>query len=412
MKVLMLTPYVTITSKKEFSRNKTGFGYMVYDIAKGVATKSHVEVLASYTRGAEFIIDNILFLKRSFGLFLLNIHHVISFILVFRLWKKYHMQFPTLIRLIYFWLISGYYYDVVEKGNYDIVHIHGCSFETELWMHVCKKAHQRYIVTLHGLDSFSDSINLEKAGKQYERDFLNRVVKGDIIISVISTGIKKTIEETYQKYNCSNIKVVCNSFGELTQTNLINVRAKYNIPEEAKVILYVGNISKNKNQKQKIEAFSLLPEKTRQETYVLFCGKKPESQDSFYQVLEKSNSAEHLIVCGSIDKENMPNYYQTANGVALLSIREGFGLSIIEGMHYGIPSMMFSDMDAFSDIYDDKAVIDILNRQNDTVADCIIQLLNNKWNKKTIKDSSKKFSSDTMANNYIRVYEDIIEGNL
>lgn len=410
MKVLMLTPYVTINSKKEFSRNKTGFGYMVYDIAKGVANKSHVEVLASYTRGAEFKMDNVLFLKRSFGLFLLNIHHVISFILVFRLWKKYHMQFPTLIRLLYSWFISGYYYGVIANRKFDVVHIHGCSFETELWMHVCKKANQKFLVTLHGLDSFSDSINLERAGKEYERDFLKRVVSGEIIITVISTGIKKTIEETYQKYDCSNIKVVCNSFSELPQTKRINVRVKYSIPEKAKVVLYVGNISKNKNQVQMIEAFDLLPEKSRQEIYVLFCGNKPESQDSFNQDLEKSNYAEHLIVCGSIDKEDMPNYYRAADGVVLLSIREGFGLSLIEGLHYGKPCMMFSDMDAFSDIYDDNAVIAIPNRQNETVANCLLQLLSKKWDQEAIAKLSQRFTVNSMANNYIGVYQTILNG--
>ena len=39
MKVLMIAPYVTINSRPEFSRNKTGFGYMVMDIAKAVGNK-------------------------------------------------------------------------------------------------------------------------------------------------------------------------------------------------------------------------------------------------------------------------------------------------------------------------------------------------------------------------------------
>ena len=36
----------------------------------------------------------------------------------------------------------------------------------------------------------------------------------------------------------------------------MNIREKYSIPEGAKILLYVGNISKNKNQEQMIDAFA------------------------------------------------------------------------------------------------------------------------------------------------------------
>ena len=45
MKILMITPYVTITSRPEFCRNITGFGYMVYDIAKAVAKALEIDYI-------------------------------------------------------------------------------------------------------------------------------------------------------------------------------------------------------------------------------------------------------------------------------------------------------------------------------------------------------------------------------
>lgn len=212
MKILMLTPYVTLKGRPEFQRNQTGFGYMVMDIARAVARTEDVNLLASDSRGEGFDADGVHFLKRSWSNFLRNMHRCLPVSTVWALWRKYKMQRGTLLRLIYCWMISGYYCSVFKSGNYDVVHIHGCSLATELWMQVCKRCGQKFVVTLHGLNSFSDTVRLEPAGKQYERDFLKRVTDGEIPITVISTGMKRLIEKTYGVKDRKNITVVCNAF--------------------------------------------------------------------------------------------------------------------------------------------------------------------------------------------------------
>lgn len=212
MKILMITPYVTINSKPEFARNKTGFGYMVMDIARAVGKIEHVDVLASDTRGKAFDYEGVHFLSRSMQKYFFVILSCLSMSELFQLRKEYRMTNPLLVRLVYYWMMTGYLKRIIKKGDYDIVHIHGCGFATELWMRVCKRCEQKYVVTLHGLNSFSDTVRLEPAGKKYERDFLKRVTDGEIPITVISTGMKKLIEKTYKTSGCKNITVVCNSF--------------------------------------------------------------------------------------------------------------------------------------------------------------------------------------------------------
>lgn len=408
MKILMLTPYVTIESRPEFSRNKTGFGYMVLDIAKAVGKTEQVDVLASDSRGDSFDFESVHFLERSFLKMILNLRRCLSPLALFKLWRQYHMKGGTLLRLIYYWLLTGYLNSVIKKGNYDLVHIHGCGFASELWMQVCHQVGQKFVVTLHGLNSFSDSVRLESAGKQYERDFLKRVVEEEISITVISTGMKRLIEKTYSVEKCKNVTVVCNSYSfDDTSKGEIDVRQMYDIPKDAKVLLYVGNISQNKNQKQMINAFGLLPIELQKSTYVLFCG-RPNAACGLEGLIAMQNYSNHLILCGAVNKQQMVDYYKCADGVALLSYAEGFGLSLVEGMRFGLPSMMFSDMDAFEDIYDKCAVVAVDNRNNSVVAKNMEVLLSNDWNKEAIKSSSKRFQSDTMASNYIQVYKDMI----
>lgn len=188
----------------------------------------------------------------------------------------------------------------------------------------------------------------------------------------------------------------------------MNIREKYGIPKEAKVLLYVGNISKNKNQEQMIDAFRLLPESVRQSTYILFCGRNLTQEYRLDDVIKKQPYSKHLILCGNIDKEYMGEYYKEADGVVLLSLVEGFGLSLIEGMHYGIPCVTFTDLDAFEDIYDKCAVVGLQERSDVAVADGINRLLETDWSANEIKVYSEKFASEQMADNYIRTFKQII----
>lgn len=208
----MITPYVTINSRTEFTRNKTGFGYMVMDIAKAVGNLEQVDVLATDTRGEAFEHEGVHFLSRSLMLYVSAIFSCLSLSALIKIRKEYQMANASFVRLVYYWLMTGYLKRVIKKGKYDIVHIHGCGFPTELWMQVCRKCNQKFVVTLHGLNSFSETVRLEPAGKQYERDFLKRVTAGEFPITVISTGMKKLIEKTYNTSDCKNITVVCNSF--------------------------------------------------------------------------------------------------------------------------------------------------------------------------------------------------------
>lgn len=404
----MLTSYVTLKGHSEFMRNQTGFGYMVMDIAKAVGKIEHVDVFATDTRGNCFEYESVRFLKRSMITCLLGLFNCLPLGTLLNLRENYSMSNGSFIRLMYYWLMTGYLKQLLTREKYDVVHIHGCSFATELWMKVCKQCNQKYVVTLHGLNSFSDTVKLEPAGKQYERDFLKRVTDGEFPVTVISSGMKQKIEKAYGVDDCNYIAVVCNSFNVNDEpSNGISCKEKYSIPQNAKLLLYVGNISDNKNQRQMVEAFGLMPVLLQENTWVLFCGRPP-VDGSFEKYVNEKPYSSHLVLCGVVDKNTLSAYYKQADGVVLLSHAEGFGLSLVEGMHFGLPCAMFRDMDAFEDIYDERAVVAINKRDNDDVASAIAMLIKDDWNRDAIRDYSKKFESKAMANNYMSVYKRVM----
>lgn len=381
---------------------------MTYDIAHALANEAEVDELLYNYRYNEFKQGGIMFVANTFSLHLKNLFKCVNPLTPLKLLWKYRMQLRTFARLVYVWLLSGYLSNVIKKGKYDIVHIHGCHIYDEILMDVCKRTNQKYVVTLHGLNSFSTSVALEPAGKRYERDFLQRVVDGEFPITVISTGIKRIIENTYGVKEIPNLFVVCNAFSFNDEGGaIIEIRKKYGIPSDATVILYVGNLCRRKNQGQLISAFSLLPKSVATNTYVLFLGKRLEEDYSIADLSKSNEYYQHFIECGNINKELMPSFYMQGNAVALLSISEGFGLGLIEGMHYGLPCISFDDIDAFDDIYDSSAMVGISDHDDNAVARGLQKLLTKQWDKSKIIETSKKFEPEKMAATYLACFKQI-----
>jgi len=410
MRILTITSHISSNALPCFKRNKTGFGYMVHDIVTALSQKADVDVLVYYYRFHLFILNGARYLGIAWIDIFRYLYLCISPSILFKMCRKYPIEMGAKARLFYCWLLTGYFRHIINKGRYDIVHIHGCSIINDLWINLCHKVGQKYVVTLHGLNSFSDSIQISCSEKQHEKDFLHDSVKGWHNITVIASGIKNKIMQYENVNNVKNITVVCNAFHlERVKTNYLDIRSLYNIPQMAKIVLYVGNISLNKNQRQMVSAFPLIRKDIRESTYVLFLGNHGMGIHDLRPIVSTSPYKDHLICCGGIDKSQMYDYYETASAVVLLSISEGFGLSLVEGMHFGVPCATFMDLDAYDDIYSPYAMIGIPNRSDNEVALAVEKLLSTTWNKDRIIEYSKKFGIETMANNYINTFYEIIK---
>ena len=220
--------------------------------------------------------------------------------------------------------------------------------------------------------------------------------------------MKKLIEKTYQEDECKNITVVCNSFSLKDGRKSIDIRALYSIPKDAKIILYIGNIGPRKNQGQLIMSFSLMPDNIAKNAYFLFLGSNQDDNYTIDGFAKASGYKDHFIECGAINKEDVPEYYKQGDAVALMSLSEGFGLSLIEGMHYGLPCISFNDIDAFEDIYDENVMIGVEQHDDSSVAAGLVELLSREWNRDYILNYSKKFEAHKMAERYVKVYERIV----
>lgn len=185
MKILLIAPYITSDKHPSFLRNKTGFGMMVYDIAKHIGEYETVDLLAVNTFAPAIQMDGFKTIQQSPSSILRNFS-ISSFFDSFKFLRKYSVPMVDKLRIIYQHLSVGALSRIIR--NYDVVHIHGCGPITNATIKLCIRKKIPFCITLHGLVSFEKEVRLHESLKQYERDFLKEAYSNDYAVSFISTG--------------------------------------------------------------------------------------------------------------------------------------------------------------------------------------------------------------------------------
>lgn len=405
MKVLFLSRYIYDETMLEFTKNKTGFGLIVNDIVKNISELDEVFLVTRViTKGKDYKKYNILkhtwkdvFKSFSMKYFYEGVKEAFNF----------GETVKTKLKYVYFYLDGGYVRKIIKTLKPDIVHIHGIGLSTITYIIVCDELKIPYIVTLHGLIGMDDSVLASKHEKQLEKKFLQESEEKNIPVSVISSGIKRRILDCYGLKKGDNIKVITNGTKiEVSSISRINIREKYNIPTDNKILLCIGNVSRNKNQTQLVESYSEISHDLRGEITILFLGNDT-SDDVLIKKITDLKLSRSLIHCGFIDRSKMNDYWEQADLNIFSSLNDGFGLSIIEGYVYGVPTVTFSDLDAVEDLYNENAMVLVHERSNKALAQGIEKALQKKWEKEWIQEYSKRFSLEKMAKKYNKCFLEV-----
>lgn len=251
-------------------------------------------------------------------------------------------------RYLYYPLNKGVFINNLKQTNPDLVHIHGLTYQTKPFIDCCEYLNIPYMLTLHGLNGKLNTLHKHEC--EFEVDMLKKLRKNNINVSVVSSGIKKRIKTDYG-IDTNNISVILNGIkSQKTNSYLCNKQDStfYNI-------ICVGNISIRKNQLQLIRAYKLLPDEIQRKIKICFCGLNI-NHIPIQNEIQKSKYPENLIYMGFVSRDEMTNLWKNSDLNVVMSIDEGFGLSMIEGFSFGVPTLTFNDIDAVGDIYNEHSM--------------------------------------------------------
>lgn len=171
-----------------------------------------------------------------------------------------------------------------------------------------------------------------------------------------------------------------------------------------KYILYAGNKRKHKNLQRLIIAFSRaeLPDQMR----LVITG---ESTQDLTKLADKLNILNRLVFIGFVAEENMASLYRGAVAVILVSLCEGFGIPLIEGMACGVP-VLASNTSALPEVSGGASyLVDPYNVQE--IRAGIEKIVNDKALRKELISRgdlrSQEFSWDTTADKVWNLFSSI-----
>jgi exopolysaccharide biosynthesis WecB/TagA/CpsF family protein len=103
-------------------------------------------------------------------------------------------------------------------------------------------------------------------------------------------------------------------------------------------LLYVSRLEHpGKNHVRLMEAFERLPQFIAEKYDLVMAGAKWPGADAIFDSAARNRYGDHFIFPGFVENDDMKALYAGAVGYVFPSLFEGFGLSLIEAMHYGIP---------------------------------------------------------------------------
>lgn len=277
------------------------------------------------------------------------------------------------------------------------------------------KSKKKFVVTVHDLTPLAFPKNFPAGVKGKIKWNLQkmRLKKASAIITDSKSSKKDIVR--FVGVDNNKVSVVYLAAGEQFEiikdrNNLDNIKDKFSLPD--KFVLYVGDVTWNKNLPRLIEAAKIanvklvmvgkaLVEKDYDKT-------NPWNQDRS-KIAEMIKGNKKVKLLGFLPDEDLIALYNTATVFAMPSLYEGFGLPILEAMKCGCP-VVTSKKGSLPEIAGDAVLyVDAYNAED--IAKGLEKVLKDSSLAKSLSEKgalqAKKFSWKKTAKETMEVYESV-----
>ena len=199
------------------------------------------------------------------------------------------------------------------------------------------------VLTLHDVISLEPTAKYfmslyQETGRIYRRWLIPKVASRCSRLITVTHNEKKLISKKIPKTK-SKISVVHNGvdkrFRPISETGKEIFRNKYQLPE--KYMAFLGNTDPRKNIHDVLLAYSVYLKQSKYRIPLVILHFERNKLMSLLRMLKIKEIESHVITIGYLDFDEMPAFYSAAELFLFPSLREGFGMPILEAMACGTP---------------------------------------------------------------------------
>lgn len=252
----------------------------------------------------------------------------------------------------------------------------------------------------------------QKFGNVYRKLIVPRIVRKSKKIITVSHFEKNRIADFFGMKGNPRLTAVYNGVGEhfkpvTNRAELTRVKEKYHLPDH--FFFFLGNTDPKKNTKGTLKAYADFVKQTNSEMQLLMLDY---DQNELKKMLSEIGAPEligRIHLTGYVVNTDLPAIYSQCGVFLYPSLRESFGIPILEAMGCGVP-VITSNTSSMPEIAGDAALIIDPYKPEEITAAMIQLTTDNTLRGSKIKlgyEQAALFSWKAMAENVLKIYQEI-----
>lgn len=276
------------------------------------------------------------------------------------------------------------------------------------------------VITLHDI-IYLESVSIlkkggtwyQKTGNMYRRFVVPRVVSKSKKIITVSNFEKERIRKFFGFPESDQRLVaiyngVSEHFHKVTdETELKRVKDKYHLPD--RYAFFLGNTDPKKNTKGVLQAFSKYLKESNDPLSLVMLDYDKNALDSLLNEIGDVDLIKHIHLTGYVVNTDLPSIYTQCAVFLYPSLRESFGIPMLEAMRCGSP-VITSDTSSMPEVSGGAAMI-INPFKPEEITEAMKLILTDEIKRNELIEKgflqSAKFSWNAMAQEVLKLYYEL-----
>lgn len=238
--------------------------------------------------------------------------------------------------------------------------------------------------------------------ERYTRDL-------DSVTVAVSNGVKASVQSADGSNDWQVIHngIDVQQFRERTkQADTRRLKERLGIMDKYPIFLNVGRYSRQKSQDDIVKALGRIAD-SFDNPHLLLVGQRGDLETELESLVDDRGLSDNVTITGRVD--DIYAYYALADVFVLSSVREGFGIVLLEAMAAGLP-IVATDIPAVREVLDEEVGMLVPPNAPSQLATAMREITDSDstFSKDNIEYVSANYDIETTATAYLNLYRELI----